>query len=406
MALQGTLKDFSIADIFQLIGQQGKSGSLLIATKEREAHVIFDNGSVLLARFSKSTDDYYKLGNFLLRAEAISEAQLTEALQEHKRLLKSLGDILVSKRFITEETLGEFLGIQTREVLFDLLHWTAGAYRFKVEKFNYSKRTVKPISTDFLLMDGFRQVDEWPALREEISSFEQVFDVTAAGRQALAESSGGSGANDVDDIDAAFAEFDSQKAKPNGEKSAYASLDESEKQVIELVNGQRTMQQIIDLSRLGQFEAVRSIVSLLQAKLVQRVSGQFQSNRAKANHTTFNPNKVSSLTNIIASYVVVIITVSALILFSRPDILKSEIGSMSVHGIEADLVTSLSTFNIMHRIKNAADVYHLENLRYPNNIEELQEKRLISERDVQMFNKLGFYYATSLDHYLLLLPPH
>jgi hypothetical protein len=61
MALQGTLKDFSIADIFQLIGQQGKSGSLIIVSDEKETHIVFDKGSVVLARFNKGHDEL-KLG--------------------------------------------------------------------------------------------------------------------------------------------------------------------------------------------------------------------------------------------------------------------------------------------------------------------------------------------------------
>ena len=51
MALKGTLKDFSIADIFQLIGQQQKTGSLYITHEEQISHVMFDQGNVVIARF-------------------------------------------------------------------------------------------------------------------------------------------------------------------------------------------------------------------------------------------------------------------------------------------------------------------------------------------------------------------
>ena len=39
MALKGTLKDFGIADILQLIGQQQKTGTLHLQGRDQEVHV-------------------------------------------------------------------------------------------------------------------------------------------------------------------------------------------------------------------------------------------------------------------------------------------------------------------------------------------------------------------------------
>jgi len=39
MALTGTLKDFGIAEILQLIGQQAKSGILHLKNKQDEIHI-------------------------------------------------------------------------------------------------------------------------------------------------------------------------------------------------------------------------------------------------------------------------------------------------------------------------------------------------------------------------------
>ena len=45
MALKGTLKDFGIADILQLIGQQQKTGTLHLKAREEEVHVSFNNNT-------------------------------------------------------------------------------------------------------------------------------------------------------------------------------------------------------------------------------------------------------------------------------------------------------------------------------------------------------------------------
>src|SRR5438270_11977680 len=102
MALSGTLKDFGIADILQLIGQQTKTGVLkLEGAHEQRVEITFANGNVVFAS-EKRRDKSNLLGNLLLRAEMISEEQLEEALQEQQRSLRRLGDILVSHALISE----------------------------------------------------------------------------------------------------------------------------------------------------------------------------------------------------------------------------------------------------------------------------------------------------------------
>ena len=47
MALKGTIKDFGVADILQLISQQGKTGVLVLRNEADEVTVTFLNGSVV-----------------------------------------------------------------------------------------------------------------------------------------------------------------------------------------------------------------------------------------------------------------------------------------------------------------------------------------------------------------------
>ena len=49
MALSGTLKDFGIADILQLIGQQTKTGQLHLKAKDQEVHIAFKDGNIVRA---------------------------------------------------------------------------------------------------------------------------------------------------------------------------------------------------------------------------------------------------------------------------------------------------------------------------------------------------------------------
>ena len=102
MALKGTLKDFGIADILQLIGQQQKTGVLHLTSKDQEVHIGFRDGNIVKAE-SSTRKKKHLIGSMLVRAEVITEQQLQEALETQKRTLKRLGDVLVASGAITQE---------------------------------------------------------------------------------------------------------------------------------------------------------------------------------------------------------------------------------------------------------------------------------------------------------------
>ncbi|SVD16100.1 uncharacterized protein METZ01_LOCUS368954, partial [marine metagenome] len=67
MALKGTLKDFGIADILQLISHQTKSGELVLRTRGQQVTVWFVSGNIVGAEEAgrKRRD---MLGSMMVRA--------------------------------------------------------------------------------------------------------------------------------------------------------------------------------------------------------------------------------------------------------------------------------------------------------------------------------------------------
>src|SRR5262245_5947393 len=111
MALQGTLKDFSLADIFQLIGLQKKSGVLTLKYGSEVLTASFLEGSVVAAdSLPKRMED--RLGMVLVKSGQITETQLQSALKLQKQTLKRLGTVLVEQKYIGQESLREALRIQ------------------------------------------------------------------------------------------------------------------------------------------------------------------------------------------------------------------------------------------------------------------------------------------------------
>ena len=102
MALTGTLKDFGIAEILQLIGQQSKSGVLHLKNRSDEIHILVSTGCVVSAEYAgrKARE---KLGSLLVRAGLLTQAQLQQGLDAQKRSLRRLGDILVELGMVSKE---------------------------------------------------------------------------------------------------------------------------------------------------------------------------------------------------------------------------------------------------------------------------------------------------------------
>ena len=67
MALSGTLKDFGIADIFQLIGQQQKTGVLHLTDRDEEVHVAIGRGLCPRLRAEEDDPRGVERGAYLLR---------------------------------------------------------------------------------------------------------------------------------------------------------------------------------------------------------------------------------------------------------------------------------------------------------------------------------------------------
>ena len=106
MALEGTLEDFSLADIFQLIGIQRKTGVLTLRRSDETIIVKFYGGQVIGADSSpKKLED--RLGKVLVKTGLITFDQLKEALNIQQKTLQKIGFVLLDQNYLSREQLKE-----------------------------------------------------------------------------------------------------------------------------------------------------------------------------------------------------------------------------------------------------------------------------------------------------------
>src|SRR6266581_7598245 len=203
MALEGTIKDFGLPDIFQLIGLQRKTGILTLTSNENVT-VTFENGMVVMAdSSSKRLED--RLGNVLVKQGKLSKEGLEEALETQKQTLQRLGHILATGGYITPKDLKDALQVQVSQIVFRVFRWRDGEYHFApTDTVDFDRDNFTPMSADFILMEGIRMVDEWPIIEKKIPSMDIVFRTVVD--PSLIEVAGGSGGGGVEEVLAGMAE--------------------------------------------------------------------------------------------------------------------------------------------------------------------------------------------------------
>ena len=268
MALEGTLKDFSLADIFQLIGLQRKTGVLTLRGRDDTVTVTFLDGKVVGAD-SLNRRLEGRLGSVLIKTGTLTTDQLNRALEIQKETLQRLGFILVHYGIISAQSLKDAIQLQITQIIYRLFRWKDGDYHFSQETtIEYDRDNVVPIAAESILMEGARMMDEWPIIEKRIRSYDMVFRKKTSEQEILVV-----GAEDADEIDFDPDTTSARKRKPavGGDK---IRISEEEKSVYDLVDGTRTVGDIVEASRLSEFDTNKGLYELLTRDLIDEARGK------------------------------------------------------------------------------------------------------------------------------------
>jgi uncharacterized protein DUF4388 len=264
MALEGTIKDFGLPDIFQLIGLQRKTGLLTLKHEKENVTVTFESGQVVMAdSMAKRLED--RLGNVLVKQGKLTKEKLDEALQTQKATLQRLGHILTTGNYITPKDLKDALQVQVSQIVFRVFRWRDGEYHFApTDTVDFDRDNFIPMSADFILMEGIRMVDEWPIIEKKIPSMDIVFRTVVD--PSLIEVAGGSPGG-VEDMLAGI----SEPKRSAASSASKIRLTAEEERIYRKVDGTRTVQGVIDSTGGGEFEVCRILFDLLNRNIIAPV---------------------------------------------------------------------------------------------------------------------------------------
>lgn len=360
MALQGTLKDFSITEIIQLIGQQLKTGVLKIRRGKDLVEIHFVDGMIVHI-YSNYRGKKDLIGEILVKAQLITEEQLERVLKIQKDTLKYLGEILVELQLLTKDDVLKVISTQIYETIYELFWWEDGNFNFDLKLVESYKKIPFALSTEQVLLNILRMVDEWSEIEKKIFSPHLIFKRPLG----LEEKSVG------------------------GLSQSYLKekLTSEQELIYNIVDGTRTVQEIIDRSLLGKFNASEILVELSEMRLIEMAGVRTPSLIRKVTMVNFREALA------FVYYGAFLVFIFLLLIYFKPNFLH-HFWDSRIERVDIEIPMHLVHKTQLDRIKNALEIYYLEKGQYPSRLEDLISTKLLQKSD--LFYRKGVSYQYEL----------
>ena len=149
---------------------------------------------------------------------------------------RTLAQVLSQSELMDTEALEPLMAMQVEEAIFHLFSWGNGAFHFDPDQTLAETMPRVSMNAEALLLEGARRVDEWGQIQKKIPSTDLIFGM-------------------VDD--------------PPDE--AEAELTKDQTKVLALLDGERTVDDLIKASGLLDFDTSKALFGLLVAGFIERV---------------------------------------------------------------------------------------------------------------------------------------
>ena len=285
VSVEGNLKDFPLPDVMNFIVQAAGTGELELEGKDQDKVIVkFEEGRLVSAEPIGPRAEKERVGSLLVRGGLITPLQLKEVLRIQKETLQKLGHILIRKGLIRKEDLRDILQVQVKETMFHLFQWEEGHYRFrKAKSMDYDHDLYTPQDANNMIMEGVRMVDEWPGIRKRIPSTGMVFrkslayasltlDETEEKEQRQRKEEQEVDMSNLDDLLAGLGKAEEPPEPPPGRiVPGKEQITRQHAVVFNLIDGKRSIEDIVYLGRLGEFDTCRVTKELQELGFVEPV---------------------------------------------------------------------------------------------------------------------------------------
>lgn len=254
MALEGSLRDFDLFSLFNMIKTQGKSGTLVLSRGQEFVKIFFDQGDIVGCD-SNQVRMEDRVGAMLVRLGRLSGDELLGMIQKQRQTLKRMGTLLLESGKVSSQDLQDALFNQAMSIIYRTFRWIEGDYRFdSMLPLDLDRENFPPIPVDTVLMEAARIMDEWPEVQRRLPDNHIPLKKTD---KAMALRL------DIDqELSSVFEGRSSMNSKGSG-------LSHEQETVLTYFTESQSIQSVIQITRYDELDTCKVIAELLEAGLLE-----------------------------------------------------------------------------------------------------------------------------------------
>lgn len=229
--LYGSLTDFSIADIVLGLQRSGKTGVLHLMNAGVHKSLYVQRGDMI---FASSNQPDERLGEFLMSQGIINKEQYDKSVEYMKKTSRRQGSILMELGYINSDTLLWAVKTSVENIILSFFSMREGDFMFKEGPLPKEEVITLKLSAANIIFKGIKKLQG-----KEMVALMLPPDAIKPGLS-------------TDPLDL-FQDID---------------LEEPDRHIMTLVDGKRTVKEIINSSGIEEFSAMKSIFGLISTRLV------------------------------------------------------------------------------------------------------------------------------------------
>jgi hypothetical protein len=263
MSTEVSLDQVELVERLKGISLQKQNGLLTLVREKNAIFIHFKNGEMVRAWEGNEEEIFTEA---LIKSKKIVQAQLETALRIQGNIKQPLVRVLLDMGYLTSEEIKGVHRLLLEEILYPLYAWKSGHFRFEAQEIAYDGDLVEPFGVSQLLAEWEYRVAKWQAILLKIPSRQIVFEVVPGVLTAPPAFE----MEQMEDLERTrvlptYVRQDDTQSKITRTVHQLQHQERPREKgptgdwLLPLVNGQRTIQEIIEQIGIGEEDAVSSV---------------------------------------------------------------------------------------------------------------------------------------------------
>lgn len=232
--LKGCLRKYKLSDMLIGLQKLGKTGVFEMLTDSATKKIFFKEGDAI---FSSSDQHEERMGDMLVAVKKITPEQYAEAVNIMKKTGKRIGALLVELGYLAPADLIWAVRYQVENIILNLFDLREGNFVFKEGPLPIEELITLKLSTGNLIFKGIKSIGDKDRIIKSSPALDSVLCFSADPLNLFQE----------------------------------ITLDDNDRKILSLIDGQKTIKDIITVSPINQEETIKIIFALYNTQLIEVV---------------------------------------------------------------------------------------------------------------------------------------